>query len=203
MLFRSFDIFSLLHVSRSGNTYVDSLATLATSSAGNLPRVILVEHLDRANEVAKGMVRIHEVRVGPSWMDPIVKFLSKIISCLKRSQRLKKYKETLFGSGCPRITNCTSVPILGHIYYVFTLRHRSYCLKSCTKGSVGVIQEEDFYHTEPLSKDIGGQECRRKPWNMLRNMTSAKSLSRISISQEEFSTLCPTHGHSPSGAWIL
>ena len=47
---------------------------LATSSVGSLPRVILVEHLDRASEVAKGMVRIHEVRVGPSWMDPIVKF---------------------------------------------------------------------------------------------------------------------------------
>ena len=63
------------HVSKSGNTHADSLATLATSSAGSLPQVILVEHLDSANEVAKGMVHIHEVKVGPSWMDPIVKFL--------------------------------------------------------------------------------------------------------------------------------
>ena len=39
---------------------------LATSSAGGLPRIILVEHLDRANEVAKGMVYIYEVKVGPS-----------------------------------------------------------------------------------------------------------------------------------------
>ena len=61
-----FDLFSLSHVSRSGNTHVDSLATLATSSARSLPRVILVEHLDRVSEVAKGMVRTHEVRVGPS-----------------------------------------------------------------------------------------------------------------------------------------
>ena len=61
-----FDLFSLSHVSRSGNTHVDSLATLATSSARSLPRVILVEHRDRVSEVAKGMVRIHEVRVGPS-----------------------------------------------------------------------------------------------------------------------------------------
>ena len=61
-----FDLFSLSHVSRSGNTHVDSLATLATSSARSLPRVILVEHLDRVSEVAKGMVCIHEVRVGPS-----------------------------------------------------------------------------------------------------------------------------------------
>ena len=58
-----FDLFSVSHFSRSGNTHADSLATLATSSAGSLPRFILVEHQDRANEVAKGMVYIHEVRV--------------------------------------------------------------------------------------------------------------------------------------------
>jgi len=61
-----FDLFSLSHVSKGGNTYADSLATLATSSAGDLPRIILVEHLDRMNEVAKGMVHVHEVRVGLS-----------------------------------------------------------------------------------------------------------------------------------------
>ena len=62
----SFDLFSLSHISRSGNTHADSLATLATSSAGGLPRIILVEHLSRANKVAKDMIRAHEVRVGPS-----------------------------------------------------------------------------------------------------------------------------------------
>ena len=61
-----FDLFNLSHVSRSGNTHADLLAMLATSSAGGLPRIILAEHLDRANEVAKGMVHIHEVRVSPS-----------------------------------------------------------------------------------------------------------------------------------------
>ena len=40
-----FESFSLLHVPRSGNTHADSLATLATSSAQNLPRVIIVEDL--------------------------------------------------------------------------------------------------------------------------------------------------------------
>ena len=65
-----FNLFSLSHVSRSGNTYIDSLAMLATSSVGGLPRIILVEHLDKANEVAKGAVHMHEVRMGPSWMDP-------------------------------------------------------------------------------------------------------------------------------------
>ena len=70
-----FYLFSLSHISRNGNTHADSLATLATTSAGSLPQIILVEHLDRANKVAKGMVHIHKVRVGPRWMDPIVRFL--------------------------------------------------------------------------------------------------------------------------------
>ena len=58
-----FDFFSLSHIPRSGNTHADSLATLANSSAGGRPRIILVEHLDRANEIIKGMVHVHEVRV--------------------------------------------------------------------------------------------------------------------------------------------
>ena len=62
----SFDLFSLSHNSRSGNTHANSLATLATSSAGELPQIILVEHLDRIGEVSKDTVRIHEVKVRPN-----------------------------------------------------------------------------------------------------------------------------------------
>ena len=87
-----FDLFSLSHVSRSGNTHTDSLATLATSLAAGLPRIIIVEHLDRANEVAKGMVHIHEVRVGPSWMDPIVRFLKDDILPEEKSEAEKIQK---------------------------------------------------------------------------------------------------------------
>ena len=90
-----FDLFSLSHVSRSGNTYVDSLATLATSSVGSLPRVILVEYLDRASEFAKRMVHIHEVRVGPSWMDPIVKFLKDDILPKEKSEAEKIRRNAL------------------------------------------------------------------------------------------------------------
>ena len=78
-LWPSFDLFSLSHISRSGNTHADSLATLVTSLAGKLPRIILVEHLSKASKVAKNMVLAHEVRVGPSWMDPIVTFLKEDI----------------------------------------------------------------------------------------------------------------------------
>ena len=75
----SFDLFSLSHISKSGNTHADSLATLATSSARKLPRIILVEHLSKASKIAKDTICAHEVRVGPSWMDPIVAFLKNDI----------------------------------------------------------------------------------------------------------------------------
>ena len=74
-LLPSFDLFNLSHISKSGNTHADSLATLATSSAGQLPRIILVEHLGGASKVVKNTTCVHEIKVGPSWMDPIVAFL--------------------------------------------------------------------------------------------------------------------------------
>ena len=46
-----FESFILLHVLRSGNTHADSLATLATSLAQSLPRVILIEDLCKTTEV--------------------------------------------------------------------------------------------------------------------------------------------------------
>ena len=71
----SFESFTLQQISRSKNMHVDSLATLATSSTQALPRLILVEELYKPIEVRREMVQIHQVRVGPSWMDSIVLFL--------------------------------------------------------------------------------------------------------------------------------
>ena len=67
--------FHLAHVSRSGNTHIDSLATLATSSTQPLSRVILVEDLYRPTTTKANEIRVHNVRAGPSWMDPLVLFL--------------------------------------------------------------------------------------------------------------------------------
>ena len=74
-----FESFSLIHIHRSGNTLADSLATVATSLAQDLPRVILVEDLCKPAMVRKDMVQIHQIRVGLSWMDLIVLFLKEDI----------------------------------------------------------------------------------------------------------------------------
>ena len=70
-----FESFSLLHIPRSGNTHVDSLVMLATSLAQSLPWVIFVEDLFKPTKVKGEMVNVHQIRVRPSWMDPIVLFL--------------------------------------------------------------------------------------------------------------------------------
>ena len=67
-----FKSFNLLQIPRSGITHADSLATLATSLAQSLPRVILVEDLCKATKMKREMVHIHQIRVGPSWMDSMV-----------------------------------------------------------------------------------------------------------------------------------
>ena len=74
-----FESFNLQHIPRSGNTHADSLATLATSSAQGLPQVILIEDLCKPTELKREMVHIHQIRVGPNWMDPIVLFLKEDI----------------------------------------------------------------------------------------------------------------------------
>jgi len=79
----------LIHIHRSGNTHIDSLATIATSLAQDLPWVILVEDLCKPTVVRKDMVQIHQIRVGPSWMDPIVLFLKEDILPEEKSEAEK------------------------------------------------------------------------------------------------------------------
>ena len=74
-----FESFSLLHIPSNGNIHADSLTTLATSSAQSLPWVILIEDLCKPIEETGKAVHVHQVRVGPSWMDPIVLFLREDI----------------------------------------------------------------------------------------------------------------------------
>ena len=61
-----FDSFNLLHIPKSGNTHADSLATLATSSAQSLPRIILVEDLCKPSITKREVIQVHQVKVGIS-----------------------------------------------------------------------------------------------------------------------------------------
>ena len=73
-----FDSFDLLHVPRSGNAHADSLAMLATSSAQDLPQVILVEDLYKPSRTGD-TIQVNQIRPGPSWMDSVIQFLKEDI----------------------------------------------------------------------------------------------------------------------------
>ena len=61
-----FEFFTLQHIPRGGNTHADSLTTFATSSAQDLPRVILVEDLCKPTKMKVETIHIYQIRVGPS-----------------------------------------------------------------------------------------------------------------------------------------
>ena len=86
---KNFEFFNLSYISRSGNIHVDSLATLATSSAQDLPRVILVEDLCTPTLIKRDLLQVHQIKLGPSWMDPILLFLEKDILSEEKSEAKK------------------------------------------------------------------------------------------------------------------
>ena len=86
---KKFESFDLQHIPRGGNTHADSLAMLATSSAQNLPRVILVEDLGKPPREKGNMIYVPHVKVRPSWMDPIIQFLSKDVLPEEKSEAEK------------------------------------------------------------------------------------------------------------------
>ena len=75
LLQSGFDSFSLHQIPRSKNMHPDSLATFTTSSVHSLSRVILVENLCNPTRMESRKVQVHQLRVGPNWMDLIVLFL--------------------------------------------------------------------------------------------------------------------------------
>ena len=84
-----FDFFDLSYIPRNGNTHADSLATLATSSAQDLPLVILVEDLCTPTPIKRDLLQVHQIKLGPSWMDPILLFLERDILPEEKSEAEK------------------------------------------------------------------------------------------------------------------
>ena len=73
----------VIQVARAQNRHVSSLATLASSIAKEIPRLIKVELVPEPNIKVAGDVGTAGVKAtaittfGPCWMDPIIDFLAK------------------------------------------------------------------------------------------------------------------------------
>ncbi|XP_075659202.1 uncharacterized protein LOC142629099 [Castanea sativa] len=132
-----FDSFTLLHVSRSMNTHADSLATLAISSAQGLPQFILIEDICKPTGMNNDTLRIHQIRVGPSWMDPIVSFLKNDILPEEKSEanKIRRKAHRFWLSEDEKLYKCS---FSGPFCCVNTLKQRIYFWKSYMKGSMEV-----------------------------------------------------------------
>ena len=84
-----FEFFDLSYILRNGNTHANSLATLATSSAQDLPRIILVEDLCTPTPIKRDFLQFYQIKLGPSWMDPILLFLERDILPEEKSEAEK------------------------------------------------------------------------------------------------------------------
>ena len=153
------------HVPRSGNTHADSLATLATSSAQDLPRVILVEDLYTPMSLHKDMPRIYQINLSPSWMDPISLFLerdilpeekSEVEKVRRKAPRFwlsedrKLYKRSFSGPYLLCVHPETSESLLEELH----------------EGVCGSHTGGDPYLIEPFLKDTGGRACKKRRRNM-------------------------------------
>ena len=120
--------------------------------------------------------------------------------CLRKSLKLIKCEGKLLSSVSLRIENCTNAHSLVPTCFVCTLKHQNHFWRSCMKGFVEVIQEEDPCLTRLLPKDIGGQICKKRHKSKSRNTTSVRGLRLIFTSLEGFSTLFLVRGLLLNGA---
>ena len=89
-----FEFFDLSYIPRNGNTHTDSLATLATSSAQDFPRVILVEDLCTPTPIKRDFLQVHQIKLGPRWMDTLLLFLERDVFPKKKLEAEKVQRKT-------------------------------------------------------------------------------------------------------------
>ena len=105
-------------------------------------------------------VGVHQIRVGPSWIDPIVMFLkdAALPNDKGEAEKIRRKAPRFWLFEEQKLSKCSfSGPYLlcVHLEAVEPL------LQELHEGMV-VIQEEGRYHIRLLLRVIGGQVCRKK-----------------------------------------
>uniref|UniRef100_A0A2N9GWW3 RNase H type-1 domain-containing protein n=1 Tax=Fagus sylvatica TaxID=28930 RepID=A0A2N9GWW3_FAGSY len=100
-LLKGFYKFSIERVGREHNRHADSLAGLASSVAPDFRRTITVEVQDSPSIAKSGQASICQIEMGPSWMDPILDYLSKDIlpADQKEAAKIRKTATRAIGQG--------------------------------------------------------------------------------------------------------
>ena len=155
-----FESFKLSQVPRNRNTHADSFATLATFSTQSLPWVILVEDLCKPIEVRANMVHVHQITVGPSWMDSIVLFFKQDVLPKNKSEvdKIRRKAPWFWLSEDQKLYKRSfSGPYLLCIHPEAV----ELLLEKLHEGICGSHTGADLYLTGPSHKAICGQICRK------------------------------------------
>ena len=75
-LLGKFDHHKLNQITRDQNTHADALAWLASAINSEIKRTIEVGFIPEPSITSSEPVQVNIIEPGPSWMDPIVAFLS-------------------------------------------------------------------------------------------------------------------------------
>jgi ribonuclease HI len=76
-LIKNFDTVNIERVGREHNGHADSLAGLASAVAPDFRRTVIVEVQDSPSIMRSSPATVCQVEAGPSWMDPILNYLTK------------------------------------------------------------------------------------------------------------------------------
>uniref|UniRef100_A0A2N9EM81 Uncharacterized protein n=1 Tax=Fagus sylvatica TaxID=28930 RepID=A0A2N9EM81_FAGSY len=100
-LIKSFDKVNIERVGREHNGHADSLAGLASSVAPDFRRTIIVEVQDSTSIMKSSPVVICQVEAGPSWMDPILNYLTKDVlpADQKEAAKIRRNATRAIGQG--------------------------------------------------------------------------------------------------------
>ena len=197
VLKRQFERVKISQISRGNNSHADFLATLASSMADPLLRIVSVKLLPSPNAFPLEKVLILSIRPSPSWMDPFVAYLQGGILPEDRKEakqvrrRSPRYWVSKEGSS-------TKDCIQDLICYVYILRQSKYFQKNCMKEYMEVTREEGLWPIEPLLRGIGGQICKSKRKTSLRNVINAKSSLLAFTSLRNSLIQYPVRGRLPN-----
>ncbi|XP_030958975.1 uncharacterized protein LOC115980921 [Quercus lobata] len=126
----------------------------------SFPRVILVEDLCKPTKMKSKVVHIHQIRVGPSWMDPIVLFLKEDILLEEESEvdKVQRKAPRFYLFEDQKLYKCSS---FGPYLLCIHPKTMELLLEELHEGICGSHTGGRSLSHRAL-RDIGGQICKGK-----------------------------------------
>ena len=123
--------------------------------------MILVEDLCKPVELRGNVVHVHQIRVGPNWMDFIILFLKEDVLPENKSEA-DKVRRKAYWFWLSEDQKLYKRSFFGPYLLCYTQKQLSYSWKNYMKEFVGATRGADLCLIGPLHKAIGGQICRKK-----------------------------------------